>query len=126
MKTFFFFSLRRFLAEKIGICGRFGNLATSSSQQQRAYFLEWTGGNRAYRLGRLKPRASEKMEDLITNNKDLFFSSPILSVENRTSEDWYRYTFFFAFQYTDIFSENRTSEEVKTFFCSSNQRDQIA
>ena len=40
-----------------------------------------------YRLSRLKPRASEKMGGLITNNEDLFFSSPILSVENRTSED---------------------------------------
>ena len=41
----------------------------------------------AYRLSRLKPRASEKMEGLITNNVDFFFSSPILSAENRTSED---------------------------------------
>ena len=40
-----------------------------------------------YRLSRLKPRASEKMGGLITNNDDLFFSLPILSVENRTSKD---------------------------------------
>ena len=76
-----------------------------------------------YRLNRLKPSASEKMGDLITNNKDFFFSSTILSGKNRTPEDMY--TFFFAHHYTDIFSENRTSEDVKTFFCSSNQRDQI-
>ena len=41
-----------------------------------------------YTLSRLKPRASVKMGGLITNNEDLFlFSSPILSRENRTSED---------------------------------------
>ena len=77
-----------------------------------------------YRLSRLKPRASEKMRSLITNNEDLFFSSPILSEENRTSEDVY--TFFFAIHCTDIFSENRTFENVKTFFCFSNRCDQIA
>ena len=48
-----------------------------------------------YRLSRLKPRASEKMGGLITNNEDLFSSSPILSVENRTSEDVH--TFFSLF-----------------------------
>ena len=59
------------------------------------------------------------------NNQDLFlFSSPILSRENRLSEDVH--TFFFALHHTDIFSENRTSEDVKTFLCSSNQCDQIA
>ena len=40
-----------------------------------------------YGISRLKPRASEKMGDLITNNEDLFFSSPVPSEENRTSED---------------------------------------
>ena len=83
----------------------------------------WAGFT--YRLSRLKPRASWKMGDLITNNQDLFlFSLPILSWENRISE--YVHTFFFALHYTDIFSENTTSEDVKTFFCSSNQFDQIA
>ena len=77
-----------------------------------------------YRLSRLKPRASEKMGGLITNHEDLFFSSPILSVENRTSKDVY--IFFFALHYTDVFSKNRTSEDVKTFFCPSSQCDQIA
>ena len=38
-------------------------------------------------VSRLKPRASEKMGGLIMNNEDLFFSSSILSVEKRTSED---------------------------------------
>ena len=75
-----------------------------------------------YRVSRLKPKALEKMGDLITNNEDLFFSLPILLVKNRTSEDMYT---FFALHYTHIFSENRTSEDVNTFFCSSNQCDQI-
>ena len=35
-----------------------------------------------YRLSRLKPSALKKMGGLITNNEDVFFSSPILSVEN--------------------------------------------
>ena len=48
-----------------------------------------------YRVSRLKPRASEKMGGLITNNEDLFFSLPILSVEKRTSEDVH--TFFLLF-----------------------------
>ena len=47
-----------------------------------------------YRLSRLKPRASEKMRGFITNNEDFLLSSLILSVENRTSEDVK--TFFFA------------------------------
>ena len=81
----------------------------------------WAG--LTYWLSRLKPRASEKMGGFITNNKD-FFSSSLLSVENRTSEDVY--TFFFALHYTDIFSKNRTCEDVQTFFCSSNQCDKIA
>ena len=77
-----------------------------------------------HRLSRLKPRVSEKMVGgVITNNEDFFFSSPILLVENRTSE--YVHTIFFALHYTDIFSENRTSDDVKIFFCSSNQYDQI-
>ena len=59
------------------------------------------GAGFTYKLSRLKPRASEKMGGLITNIEDLFSSSPILSVENRTSED------------------------VKTFFCFSSQCDQI-
>ena len=45
------------------------------------------------RLSRLKLRASEKMKGLITNNEDPFF---LLC--------------------TDIFSENRTFEDVQTFF----------
>ena len=52
-------------------------------------------GHRAgftYSLSRLKLKASKKMGGLITNNEDIFFSSPILLVENRTSEDVY--TFF--------------------------------
>ena len=56
-----------------------------------------------YRVSRLKPRASEKMGGLISNNEDLFFSSPILSVENRTPEDVY--TFFLLFT-LPIFSVN--------------------
>ena len=36
------------------------------------------------RLGRLKPRASEKMRGLITNNEDLFFG---IFSENTTSAD---------------------------------------
>ena len=77
-----------------------------------------------HRLNRLKPRVSEKMVGPHHEQSRLFlFSSPIFLVENRTSEDVH--TFFFALHYTDIFSENRTSEDVKTFFCSSNQCDQI-
>ena len=34
------------------------------------------------RLSRLKPKASEKIGSLITNNEDFFFSSLILAVEN--------------------------------------------
>ena len=55
-----------------------------------------------YRLSRLKPKASEKMGSFITNNQDFFFYSLMLSVENRTSKNVY------------------------TFFCSSNQCEQIA
>ena len=40
-----------------------------------------------YRLSRLKLTVSEKMGGLIANNQDLFFVSPILSVENKTSEN---------------------------------------
>ena len=69
----------------------------------------------SYKLSRLEPRVSEKMRGIITNNEDLFFSSPILSGENRTSEDVY-ILFFFDFHYTDIYSKNRTSEDVHTFF----------
>ena len=54
------------------------------------------------RLSKLKPRTSEKMGGLIMNNEDLFFSSPILLVENRTSED------------------------VSIFFCSFSQCNKIA
>ena len=50
-----------------------------------------------------KQGALEKMRDLIMNNKDLFSSL-----------------------FTYVFSENRTYEDVKTFFfCFSNQCDQI-
>ena len=77
-----------------------------------------------YRVSRLKPRASEKMGDLITNNEDLFFSSPILLVANRTSEDVH--TVFLLFTMPILFSENGIFEDVKTFFSSSNQCDQIA
>ena len=76
-----------------------------------------------YRLSRMKPKASEKMGGLITNIENLFFSSLILSVEKRASGDFIP---FFALHSTDIFSENRTSEDVKTFVCFSNQCDQIA
>ena len=52
---------------------------------------------------------------LITNNQDLFsFFSPILSRENRTCE--YVHAFFLVLHNTDIFSENRISDDVKTFF----------
>ena len=49
-----------------------------------------------HRVSKLKPRASEKMGDLITNNEERFFSSPILSVENRTSDD-VLYIFFLLY-----------------------------
>ena len=78
-----------------------------------------------YRLSRLKPRASEKMGGLIKNDGDLFFFlhrySQWKTKHLRTEDD----IPFFALHQTDIFSENRTSEDVKTFFCSSNQCDQI-
>ena len=67
-----------------------------------------------YRLSRLKPRASEKMGGLIKNNEDPFFLFMILSVENRTSEDVHTFFLLFAMP---IFSEKtghlRTS---KPFF----------
>ena len=46
-----------------------------------------------YRVSRLKPRASEKMRGLITNNEDLFFFSVFIN----------------------IFSEKATSADMKTF-----------
>ena len=95
-----------------------------NTQQQRAYLLVWTGGNPANRISRPKPRASEKMEGLITNNEDIFFSLPILSVDNRTSEDVY--TLICSSLYRYIIRCKRTPEDVKIFFCSSNQCDQIA
>ena len=42
--------------------------------------------------------------------------------ENERPYHEQRRPFFSLF--TDIFSENRTSEDVKTFFCSSNQCEQ--
>ena len=49
-----------------------------------------------YKVSRLKPRASEKMGVSSQTMKTLFFfSSPMLSMENRTSEDVY--TFFLLF-----------------------------
>ena len=78
----------------------------------------------AYRISRLKPRASEKTGDLITNNEDLFFS--LHRNFQWKTEIYARVYLFFALHYTDIFSENRTSEDMKTFFCFSNQCDQIA
>ena len=48
-----------------------------------------------FRLSRLKPWASEKMGGFIKNNEDLFFFM-ILSVENRTSEDVYTFFLLFA------------------------------
>ena len=70
----------------------------------------------AYRLSKLKPRASEKMGASSQTMKTFFSSSPILSVENRTSEDVYAFFFALHCRPSDIFSENRTSEDVKTFF----------
>ena len=52
-----------------------------------------------YGLSRLKPRASEKMGGFITNNEDLFFSSQILSVENRTSEDVHAFFYSSLYRY---------------------------
>ena len=49
-----------------------------------------------YRLSRLKPRASEKMGGLIKNNENLFFLFMILLVENRTSENVYTFFLLFA------------------------------
>ena len=66
-----------------------------------------------YRLSRLKPSIGEN-GGLITNNEDLFFFSPILLAENRTSED--ECIILLGLHYTDIFRENRTSENVKIFF----------
>ena len=76
-----------------------------------------------YRLSRLKPRASEKLGDLIINNEDFFSLHQYFQWK---TEHLRTCTPFFALHYTDIFSENRTSEDVKTYFCSSNQCDQIA
>ena len=76
-----------------------------------------------YKVSRLKPRTSEKMGDLVTNNEDLFFSSPILFL--RKTEHLRTCIPFFALRYTNIISENGISENVKNFFCSSNQCDHI-
>ena len=76
-----------------------------------------------YRLSRVKPRASEKMGGFIANNEDLFFFNDTFSGKQNIRGRVY---YFFALHYTDIFSENRTSEDVKTFLWSSNQCDQIA
>ena len=69
-----------------------------------------------YRLSGLKPRASEKMGGLITNNKNLFFS---FHRYFQWKTEHLRVCIdlpFFALHYTAIFSENRTFEDVKTFF----------
>ena len=72
----------------------------------------------SYRLSTLKPRASEKMGGLTTNKEDLFFSCPILSVENGTSEDVYIAYTFFLLSTIRIFSVK--TEHLRTIFCSSN------
>ena len=82
------------------------------------------GAGFTYRLSRLKPWASKKMWGLITNNEDLFFSLHRY-FQWKTEHLRTCISFFFALHYTDIFSGNRTSEDVKTFFYFSNQCDQI-
>ena len=62
------------------------------------------------RPGRLKPRASEKMRGLIANNEE-----PLTFFENRPSRQHKALLFF-----------DRSSADVKIFFCSSYQCDQIA
>ena len=54
-----------------------------------------------YRLSRLKPRASKKM-GASSRTMKTFFLFMILSVENRTSEDVYTFFLLFAMP---IFSE---------------------
>ena len=76
-------------------------------------------------VSRLKPRASEKMGDLITNNEDLLFSLHRY-FQWKTEHLRTCIPFFSALHYTDTFSANRIPEDLKTFFCSSNQSDQIA
>ena len=64
------------------------------------------------RLSRLKPRASEKMGGLITNNEDIFSLHRYFQWK---TEHLRTCIPFFALHYTDIYSKNRTSEDVKTF-----------
>ena len=78
----------------------------------------------SHKLSRLKPKASEKMGTSSQTMKTLFFS--LRRCFQWKTEHLRTCISFFALHYTDIFSENRTSEDVKTFFCSFNQCDQIA
>ena len=48
------------------------------------------------RLSRLNPTASEKMGASSRTMKTFFFSSPILSVENKTFEDVYAFFLLFT------------------------------
>ena len=84
----------------------------------------WHRTGFTYRPSRLKYRTSEKMGGLITNNEELFFLFTYTFIGKQNILG--RVHFFFAVHYTDIFIENRASENVKTLFSSSNQCDQIA
>ena len=66
------------------------------------------------KLNRLKARASQKMGGLITNSEDLFFS--LYRYFQWKTEHLRTCIPFFVLHDTKIFSENRTSEDVKTFF----------
>ena len=77
-----------------------------------------------YGLSRLKLRASEKMRGLLTNNEDPFpflENQPprpgmgnMISVKNRIRED-------LCLVFTKFQRKNRSSADVMTIFCSSNQ-----
>ena len=77
-----------------------------------------------HKLSRLKPKASEKMGASSQTMKILLFS--LRQCFHWETEHLRTCIPSFALHYTDIFSENRTSKDVKTFFCSSNQCDLIA
>ena len=80
--------------------------------------------NRRYRAGftcrlsKLKSRASKNMGASSRTIKS-FFS--LHRYFQRKTEHLRTCIPLFALHYTDIFSENRTSEHVKTFFRSSSQ-----
>ena len=87
-------------------------------------FLVWTSymdcrhwAGLTYRLSRLKPRASEKMGSLITNNEDLF-----------SLHRYFRWKTEHLRTCVPLFcsSLHQYFQWKNTFFCFSNQCDQIA